>query len=41
MTCKLPLVFSAALAITLLGYLYFESLVLLFGHWIGSSPTST
>ena len=40
MTSKLSLVFSAALAVALLGYLYFDSLAFLFGHWIGSEDYS-
>ena len=40
MTSKFSLVFSAALAIALLGYLYFDSLAVLFGYWIGSEDYS-
>jgi exosortase D (VPLPA-CTERM-specific) len=36
MTSKLSLIFSAALAIALLGYLFFDSLRVLSGSWIGS-----
>ena len=40
MTSKLSLIFSAALAMALLGYLFFDSLAYLFGHWIGSEDYS-
>ena len=40
MTSKLPLVFSAALAIALLGYVFFDSLAYLFSLWIGSEDYS-
>ena len=40
MTSKLSIVFSAALAIALLGYLYADSLAKLFGYWIGSEDYS-
>jgi exosortase D (VPLPA-CTERM-specific) len=36
MTSKFSLIFSAALAIALLGYLFSDSLRILFGSWIGS-----
>lgn len=40
MSSKLLLGFSAVLATVSLGYLYFESLVFLFNHWIGSDDYS-
>ena len=40
MTSKLFLGFSALLATVLLGYLYADSLVFLFNHWIGSEDYS-
>ncbi|OQW65350.1 MAG: hypothetical protein BVN29_10075 [Nitrospira sp. ST-bin5] len=40
MSSKLLLSFSAVLATVSLGYLYFESLVFLFNHWIGSDDYS-
>ncbi|MEK6640877.1 MAG: VPLPA-CTERM-specific exosortase XrtD [Nitrospirota bacterium] len=40
MTRKLSLVFSAALVIAILGYLYADSLVFLSGYWIGSEDYS-
>jgi exosortase D (VPLPA-CTERM-specific) len=40
MTSKLSLVFSAALAIALLGYLFVDSLAFLFAQWIGSPDYS-
>src|SRR3990167_722269 len=40
MSSKLSLGFSAVLATVSLGYLYFESLVFLFNHWIGSDDYS-
>jgi Transmembrane exosortase (Exosortase_EpsH) len=40
MTSKLSLACSAALVITLLGYLYADSLVFLSGYWIGSEDYS-
>jgi len=40
MSSKLFLGFSALLATLLLGYLYFDSLAFLFGHWIGSDDYS-
>ena len=40
MPSKLSLAFSAALVITLLGYLYADSLVFLSGYWIGSEDYS-
>ena len=40
MTSKLPLFFSAALAIALLAYLFFDSLAFLFDQWVGSEDYS-
>jgi exosortase D (VPLPA-CTERM-specific) len=40
MSSKLFIGFSALLATVLLGYLYADSLVFLFGHWIGSEDYS-
>ena len=40
MSSKLLLGFSTVLATVSLGYLYFESLVFLFNHWIGSDDYS-
>ncbi|NOS79746.1 MAG: VPLPA-CTERM-specific exosortase XrtD [Nitrospira sp.] len=40
MSSKLLLGFSAVLATVSLGYLYFDSLVFLFNHWIGSDDYS-
>jgi exosortase D (VPLPA-CTERM-specific) len=40
MSSKLSLGFSAVLATVSLGYLYFDSLVFLFNHWIGSDDYS-
>ena len=40
MTSKLSIAFSAALVVTLLGYLYADSLAFLFGSWIGSEDYS-
>ena len=40
MSSKLFIGFSAVLATVSLGYLYFDSLVFLFGHWIGSEDYS-
>ncbi|MDP3090994.1 MAG: VPLPA-CTERM-specific exosortase XrtD [Nitrospira sp.] len=40
MSSKLLLGFSGVLATVSLGYLYFESLVFLFSHWIGSDDYS-
>jgi exosortase D (VPLPA-CTERM-specific) len=40
MASKLSLAFSVALVIALLGYLYTDSLVFLFGYWIGSEDYS-
>ncbi|MDO9117861.1 MAG: EpsI family protein [Nitrospira sp.] len=40
MSSKLLLGFSGVLATVSLGYLYFESLVFLFNHWIGSDDYS-
>jgi len=40
MSSKVTLGFSAVLATVSLGYLYFESLVFLFNHWIGSDDYS-
>lgn len=40
MSSKLLLSFSAVIATVSLGYLYFDSLVFLFNHWIGSDDYS-
>lgn len=40
MSSKLSLVFSATLAIALLGYMYADSLAFLFRHWTGSEDYS-
>jgi len=40
MSSKLTLGFSAVLATVSLGYLYYDSLVFLFNHWIGSDDYS-